>query len=341
LMQEADRTRRIVQNLLDFARQRQPERQSTSLSLLVQRTLDLHAYALGTGRIEVRQDLPDDLPAVDADPAQIQQVLLNLTLNAIQSIRSQRRPGRITISARTRRDAQGDEWVRLSIHDDGPGVAPAAQAHLFEPFFTTKEVGEGTGLGLSVSYGIVASHGGRLWHEPPADQGATFVVELPAGKAPVQRMRLVVPQSPPAAAQAGTRHAGAATGRILAIDDEPSVRGLLERSLSRAGHQVTLAGSGADALREARQKDFDLMLIDHRMSAMDGIETYRRLVELRPGLRGRAVVMSGDTLNPALREFAVSHGLRMLAKPFDVASLLTVIDEELRGADEALTESRR
>ena len=180
LVQEADRTRRIVQNLLDFARQRTPDRQPTELGPLIERTLELHAYALRAGRIEIRLLLPTDLPTVWADAAQIQQVLLNLTLNAIQAIRGGQPNGTITISARS--DGRSEATapvVRLRVEDDGPGVAEKVRPHLFEPFFTTKEVGQGTGLGLSVSYGIVATHGGKLWFEPAAAGGAVFVLELP------------------------------------------------------------------------------------------------------------------------------------------------------------------
>ncbi len=182
LVQEADRTRRIVQNLLEFARQRRPERRPTSLRELVQRTLELQSYSLGAGAISVKLELPEDLPPVDVDRIQIQQVLLNLTLNAIQSIRGSKASGEIAITAsHERRGDAGDAGgVRVSVSDDGPGVPESARDHLFEPFFTTKPVGEGTGLGLSVSYGIVTSHGGRLWHEPRPGGGATFVVELPA-----------------------------------------------------------------------------------------------------------------------------------------------------------------
>ena len=116
---------------------------------------------------------------------------------------------------------------------------------------------------------------------------------------------------------------------ILAVDDEPAIRTMLERAMRRAGHDVVTAASGPEAVEAVSGRDFDLLLIDHRMSGMDGIETYQRVVEARPALAGRAVIMSGDTLNPALQEFAVASGLRMLAKPFDVTTVVTLVDEEL------------
>ena len=193
LVQEADRTRRIVQNLLDFARARPPERRPTSIRVLVQSVLELQSYALNTNQIQVTVDVPDSLPEVDLDRAQLQQVLLNLTINAIQAMRGRDRAlaAHLTVSAALSRTKSGSgakaykasedpARVRISVVDDGPGVPESVRARLFDPFFTTKQPGEGTGLGLSVSFGIVAAHGGQLWHEPGAGGvGSTFVIELP------------------------------------------------------------------------------------------------------------------------------------------------------------------
>ena len=330
LRREAERTRRIVQNLLDFARQRRPERRPTSLRDLVDRTLELHAYMLGGGRVEAVVEMPDDLPAVDVDPSQLQQVLLNLTANAIQAIRSTGRGGRLVISAES---VDADERVRLRFTDDGPGVPPDVEPRLFEPFFTTKPVGEGTGLGLSVSYGIVASHGGRLWYEPAPGGGASFIMEIPAvdGSADAAASRIITttPLAREAEAKPGSE-TRQRRGVVLAIDDEPSIRMLLTRALGRVGHEVTVAASGAEAIAILERRSFDLMLVDHRMSGMDGLECYERAIRLRPELRERTVIMSGDTLNAALSEFAERHSLRMLAKPFDVAAVVQLVDDVLR-----------
>jgi PAS domain S-box-containing protein len=336
LMQEADRTRRIVQNLLDFARQRSPERRPTNLPELIERSLELHAYTIGIGRIEVARRYREPLPAVDADPGQIQQLLLNLLVNAIQAIRGSKPSGTITIEAAVVTDPERDDGpgrLRVSIADDGPGVPVAIRGHLFEPFFTTREVGQGTGLGLSVSYGIVASHGGRLWFEPGVDGGSRFLFELPA-------LPDVARQGPPAARPVGAPSSsgpGATPvadgddgspaprrqlgGVVLAVDDEPAIRTMIERILGRAGHDVTVAASGADALEILRTLTFDVLLIDHRMSGMDGVELYERVVTLRPDLRGRVAMMSGNALDPELHEFAATNGIPLLGKPFDLEQL--------------------
>jgi PAS domain S-box-containing protein len=193
LVQEADRTKRIVQNLLDFARARKPERRPTPLGTLVQSVLDLQSYAISANQIKVEVDIPDSVPEVDLDRAQFQQVFLNLTINAIQAMRSGARhtPPHLWIRAElletpgsgngSKSDRTAEtQRVRITIRDDGPGVPEANRGRLFVPFFTTKEPGEGTGLGLSVSFGIVTAHGGQLYYEPgPGGIGSCFIIEMP------------------------------------------------------------------------------------------------------------------------------------------------------------------
>ncbi len=178
LVEEAGRTRRIVQNLLDFARQRPPERHPTSIAALIDSVVALQSYSLGRGGIEVELDVPDDLPLVELDRSQLQQVLVNLTHNAVYAIRSGD-GSRIRISAAAE-GAAARRRVRLTVMDDGPGVAPEHVGHLFEAFFTTKPPADGTGLGLPVSYGIIRSHGGELRYAPASwGRGAAFTFDLP------------------------------------------------------------------------------------------------------------------------------------------------------------------
>ncbi|MBA2374274.1 MAG: PAS domain S-box protein, partial [Chloroflexi bacterium] len=183
LVEEATRTRRIVQNLLDFARQRPPERHPTSIRALVESVLLLQSYSLGPGRIKAEVEIPADLPPVELDRSQIQQVLVNLTQNAIHAIRSGD-GHRLVIAAGLERDVDAPS-VRISVSDDGSGVAPGDVPKLFVPFFTTKPPAEGTGLGLPVSFGIIAAHGGELRYDPgPGGRGATFSFRLPVRATP-------------------------------------------------------------------------------------------------------------------------------------------------------------
>jgi len=370
LLQEADRTRRIVQNLLDFARQRPPERHPTAIQALVASTLQLQSYSIGAGRIDVNVAIPSSLPVVDIDRAQMQQVLLNLTQNAIQAIRDSGRPGSIDVTAESDAGRDGRAIVRVRITDSGPGVPPPLRSQLFLPFFTTKAPGEGTGLGLSVSFGIVAAHGGRLWYEPgPDDHGASFVVELPVEGAPIAlgsvatpiavvphlaatttpdpvESRVLSAVDSPASGSAvvragaggemrGDTGGDAADGRprVLVIDDEPSILAFLGKTLAIAGYRAIMTSSGSQAVAALRVAPVGAVSCDHRMSGMSGIEAYDAVTAVQPDLRNRFVFMSGDVLNPRLVEFATQRGISLLSKPFDLDTVGRTLGDVLAAAE--------
>jgi two-component system NtrC family sensor kinase len=173
ILQEAQRTKQIVQNLLSFARQRPPQRQPVQLNSILQRTLHLRSYDFISHGIQVVERLDESLPAVIGDSHQIQQVFLNILNNAYDAVRESSRPARIEI-----RSGRAGAFVEISFRDSGMGIADPER--IFDPFFTTKDVGKGTGLGLSICYGIVREHGGEIvCHNNPDSDGATFIVRLP------------------------------------------------------------------------------------------------------------------------------------------------------------------
>ena len=340
LVQEADRTRRIVQNLLDFARQRPPERHPTQIATLVESVLALQSYGLAAARIRLSIDLPADLPLIDVDRSQLQQVLLNLTLNAIQAIRAAHSEGEIVITARRVASRVEGPRVQLSVSDDGPGIPDGAESRLFLPFYTTKAPGEGTGLGLSVSFGIVAAHGGSLRFEPRPGGGATFIVELPvSSRIPRERRRPVAPGGPRSQIPAATPEAALSDGetraaappRVLVLDDEPSIRAFLTKSLRLARLDPVVVAHGLDAIERCRTEAFAAVLVDHRMPGMSGTEVFAAVVAIRPELGPRFVLMSGDVLNPELREFASTHHVALLAKPFDVDTVNRLVGDIVTG----------
>jgi PAS domain S-box-containing protein len=332
LIQEANRTRRIVQNLLDFARQRPPERVPTSIRELIDGVLALQSYTFGPSRIEVTVEIPDDLPDVSLDRAQIQQVLINLTLNAAQAIQKRGARGSITIRTERAIRPDGSVMVRMWVTDDGPGIPEHLRSRLFVPFFTTKSPGEGTGLGLSVSFGIVTGHGGNLRYEPgPGGVGSTFIVELPIEpNAAPGRVPMAAEPTPAADDRAPARDGRAGTGktavaakpwRVLVLDDEPAIRDFLSRILRRGGYEPVLASDGRAALEIVKNEPPDAILCDHRMAGMSGIAFHVAVAEIDPQLARRFVFMSGDVLNPELSDFAVERGITLLAKPFDIESV--------------------
>jgi PAS domain S-box-containing protein len=173
ILQEAQRTKQIVQNLLSFARQMPPQRQLVQLNSILQRTVHLRSYDFISHGIQVVERLDESLPAVVGDSHQLQQVFLNILNNAYDAVRETARPARIEI-----RSARANTFVEISFRDNGMGIVDSER--IFDPFFTTKDVGKGTGLGLSICYGIVREHGGEIvCHNNLDSEGATFVVRLP------------------------------------------------------------------------------------------------------------------------------------------------------------------
>jgi len=171
---EAQRAARVVENLLTFARRREPKKEYLDINEVLARTVELRAYELATGNIELAVELAPSLPEIVADFGQIQQVFLNIILNAEQVLTEENGGGKLTIKTQ-----RGKGWIRISFADDGPGIPAENRDRVFDPFFTTRGERGGTGLGLSACHGIVAEHGGRIYVKSKPGQGASFFVELP------------------------------------------------------------------------------------------------------------------------------------------------------------------
>jgi len=176
IFNEAQRAAAVVKHLLIFARKHTAEREAVQVNTVIEDVLSLRAYEHKVNNIRVTTRFDDHLPEIIADPFQIQQVFINIVLNAEQAMMTAHKEGTLTITTE-----RVDGNIRVSFSDDGPGISPENMHKLFSPFFTTKEVGKGTGLGLSISYGIVTNHGGRIYAQSELGKGATFVVELPVG----------------------------------------------------------------------------------------------------------------------------------------------------------------
>jgi signal transduction histidine kinase len=171
---EAQRASTVVKNLLTFARKHEHVLAPAQINAIIDEVLKIRAYEHRVNNIEVFRNLPGDLPGVLVDHFQIQQVFLNIILNAEQAMVESNKGGTLTVSAE-----QCGESVKISFADNGPGIRVENLDHIFDPFFTTKEVGKGTGLGLSICYGIVQSHNGKIYASSEAGKGATFIIELP------------------------------------------------------------------------------------------------------------------------------------------------------------------
>ncbi|MCL6482124.1 MAG: response regulator [Firmicutes bacterium] len=317
IYQEAERARRLVKNLLLFARETKPERRLVDLNEIIERTLALRSYELKVENIQVTLELDPELPRTLADAHQLQQVILNLVVNAEQALQVARGSGNIWI--RTRR-APGNR-IALEVADDGPGIPPELASRIFDPFFTTKLLGLGTGLGLSIAYGIVQEHGGEITVESPPGQGATFVVELPVVTAAQPSPRAEPPPGPGRCVPPGRR--------ILVVEDEPTVAQLVVDVLAEQGHQVEAVLDSREGLYRVSQQDYDLVICDLRMPRLDGRAFYEALVRSGSPARNRLFFITGDTLAPRTVEFLKAHRIPYLAKPFLVEELTLAVQRVL------------
>ena len=171
---EAQRAAEVVKNLLTFARKHAPVKQLVDINSIIDKVLELRAYEQRVSNIQVNTHFAPDLPEIMADYFQLQQVFLNIVINAEHFMIEAHNRGTLTITTE-----RADDIITASFTDDGPGISKENLGHLFDPFFTTKEVGKGTGLGLSICHGVLTEHGGRIYAESELGKGATFVVELP------------------------------------------------------------------------------------------------------------------------------------------------------------------
>jgi signal transduction histidine kinase len=171
---EAQRTASIVRNLLTFARKHPEKKQLVDINNMIQKVLELRAYEQKVSNIQVNTQFAPGLPEIMADGFQLQQVFMNIIINAEYFMIEAHGRGILIITTE-----QVGDIIQASLADDGPGISEENLGHIFDPFFTTKEVGKGTGLGLSICHGIITAHGGRIYAESESGKGATFVVELP------------------------------------------------------------------------------------------------------------------------------------------------------------------
>jgi two-component system cell cycle sensor histidine kinase/response regulator CckA len=317
ILSESERAAKIVRNLLTFARKRQSTRAMVDLNHVVRETLALRSYEQRITNITIVDALAAGLPQVFADAHQVQQVLLNLMINAEQAMLTAN--GRGTLVVRSWHDVER-EAVVLEINDDGPGIAEELQPKIFDPFFTTKEVGKGTGLGLTVAYAIVQEHGGRIRLASNSGSGASFYVELPVSGTPLLR--------PPSAPQKADVDLLAGS-TVLVVEDEPALAAAVSEALTDAGFVVDRAGDGEEALRRVSVKSYDLIVCDLKMPKIDGMRFYQQLSTAHSDVAHRVIFVTGDVAGTEAERFLQDSGCRWLAKPFRLGDLLRTAREIL------------
>jgi two-component system NtrC family sensor kinase len=314
----AERAARIVRNLQTFARKRHTTRTTVDLNQVVRDTLALRAYEQRIAHVVILEALAAGLPHVFADPHQIQQILLNLIINAEQAMLDAH--GRGSLVLRTWQDPERDA-VLLEVNDDGPGVPEDVQSKIFDPFFTTKAVGKGTGLGLTVAYAIAQEHGGRIRVASRAGGGASFFLELPVVGSQVRMTDAKsVPSLP--AVPAGTR--------ALVVEDEVALGEAVADALKDEGFVVDRAADGEEALGLVAVRLYDVIVCDLKMPKIDGPSFFRKLSLAMPQLARRVVFMTGDVAGTEAERFLEESGCRWIAKPFRLRDLVRTAKEALR-----------
>src|SRR6202142_1165308 len=310
LFKQAQRTHRVVQNLLSFARQRKPQKQLVDLRKVLEEALSLRDYDLRVNNVSLDREIPDDLPFVVADPHQLEQVFLNVINNALDAIVEGNGGGVLKVRAFTK-----DAFVCVEFDDSGPGITDPTR--IFDPFYTTKSVGKGTGLGLSICYGIVKEHGGEIVARNREEGGATIEVRLLAS----ENAALPEPVAPP-------RRESVLHGRVLLVEDEEAVLEFERDVLVGAGAEVTTSMSVEDTQQKVRHGTFAVVVMNGRMpGGLSAQEIYQWIAKNCAGLEKALLLTFSTETDSQIREFLQKHGVPSLAKPFEVADLFSQVRE--------------
>jgi PAS domain S-box-containing protein len=310
LFKQAQRTHRVVQNLLSFARQRTPQRDEVDVRKVLDETLTLRDYDLKTNNIHVECEAPSDQQMVIADPHQIEQVFLNIINNAVDAILETGRNGKLRIRVYTQ-----NGQVCTQFTDDGPGLKDPKR--IFDPFYTTKSVGKGTGLGLSICYGIVKEHGGDITANNSPEGGAVIEVKLPAA--------VIAQLEPEPVSSAARPHAGVVHGRVLLVEEEEAVLEFERDVLAGAGATVITAKTSQDVKTRLLSEAFEAVIMAGKMPGdWNAKESYGWLKENCPSMTDHVLfTFSNGVEQGDERGYLQQNSIPYLVKPFEVAELIS------------------
>ena len=307
LFKQAQRTHRVVQNLLSFARQRKPQKVDVDIRKIVDETLALRDYDLKVNNIALERETMVDAPSVTADPHQLEQVFLNIINNAVDAILEGGKGGKLKV-----RIHSADGQVRVEFLDSGVGIKDPNR--IFDPFYTTKSVGKGTGLGLSICYGIIKEHGGDITAHNRAEGGACVEVKLPASGHVIEAEPVTMV----------TRREMAIEGRVLLLEDEEAVLEFERDVLVGAGAQVVALMSVDEAKSRLRAETFDAVIMNGRMpGGWSAQDAHRWIGVACPGLEKKLLFTFSNVAETDVRNYLQSNGVPSLVKPFEVVDLIS------------------
>jgi PAS domain S-box-containing protein len=321
ILNQARRAAGIVQNLLDFARPPAQGRLKLRLDEIVGEALRSGQASLTQKNIKVEFEAPPDLPLVAGDKKLLTQIFLNIITNAEQAISSARDHGVLKISI-----ARVNERLCVTLADDGPGISSEMIGKIFDPFFTTKRPGGGSGLGLTICRAVTKEHGGSIEVQSVPGAGSTFQVFFPVAAEESQKK----PQTEAPVRKATATVEGLKGHSLLIVDDEESIREIVEEGLSARGMKVETAGSSEEALSRLASHSYDVVLCDMNLPGLPGDELFKRLRAQAGKSMPQFVFMTGDLLEPsALKQFG-DKGAQVMQKPFHVAALAKLLVELLQ-----------
>ncbi len=311
IVKETKRCRRLIRQMLGFARHQPESRVLLDLESIVTGALDLQGYDLRMAQVEVTRVARSGSLAVLGEPGQLQQVVLNVTQNAATALKGRDLPRSLILETR----ASG-EWAELIVRDNGPGIPADVRERVFDPFFTTRPMGGGTGLGLSICQSILVSHGGKIRLLEPGEDGGTAVsIRLPLQESlgPVSAM-----DSTGTIREVHRRH-----HHLLVVDDDRVVLDGICALLRDYGHDVADASSAAEARQALAESDgFDAILLDLRMPGESGDEFYE---DLPAELQARVIFVTGELARESATEFLAKFAGRTLIKPYTYKELAAAL----------------
>jgi PAS domain S-box-containing protein len=322
---QAERAADLTRQLLAFARRQILEPRSLNLNLIIRDVIALLGKVIGSN-IELNLLLAEDLPAVVADPTQVEQIIMNLCLNARDAMPSGGHLELLTTCVEVteafcsvHKDARPGPHVHLTVRDTGTGIKPADIERIFEPFFTTKVVGKGTGLGLATVYGIAKQHGGFVYVESKRGEGAQFHVFFPASS----QAEVAEPAPPPAQPVRGGQET------VLIVEDHEGLREIASATLTSLGYHVRLAQDGEQALEEfcAHRDEIDLVILDVVLPKIGGPEAYARMCAYHADVP--VLFVTGYSADAELLHSVQKRHLPLLQKPYGPRDLALKVREAL------------
>ena len=307
IIEESLRCKRIIEDFLAFARKYKSDHSLVDINSVIIKTLQLWKYQKKTDDMIIRTELSEDMPKVNINSNRVEQVFLNLIVNAYHALSDIKSGPKILMI----KSFSHDDRVRVVFQDNGPGIPEEKWDRVFQPFYTTKPTGQGTGLGLSLSRDIIREHNGEITVGGNPGHGAKFIIDLVPDQGGLEAL----------VAKTVMVESVVESGRILIADDDLLILKLMSRFLKKEGHEVETVRNGADCLKKAMENSYDLIISDMIMPDLRGDQLIDILRDDKPEILKRLILCTGDIMEKEKLEQFESSGVHLLYKPFEMKEL--------------------